>query len=262
MRSFRNLLPLAVVALIGAAVLGQATRADAAFKVRVLKSTDSGGTYSDVYDAIDNGSGDTLAGSTTGAISFLYTDSSVSFSIVAAQSKPLFGNGANQAIMDLGVSGSFSSTSAGGSTRFRIDITDTDFGPPSGTFGGPGQLVVKLGQTSGGSASSWTGVINYGVGGNNEFGGIDPATGLFIGPITATTGTPIVTANGDTGTAGYSMSGRYEFQNTVTGFSADNTLTYAPAPGGLVLVLAALPVMGIGAWFRRRQALALAPTVA
>jgi len=251
----RNLLPLLVVALAGAAFLGAPSRADAAFKVRVLESTNSGATYSTVYSAVDEGAGDTFGAGDLGAISFKYTDANVAFSVTTAQSKPLVDNGPAQAVMDLSVAGTF--TTSSGTVRIRIDITDTDFGP-SNTFGGAGIFEVKLGQTMGGAGTTWTGVINYGAGGNNEYGGIDAAGGSFIGPITATVGTPLVTAVGDTGSAPYSMSGRLEFGNSVKGFSSDDSLTFAPAPGGLVLVLAALPALGVGAWFRRRRT----PTVA
>lgn len=238
-----------VAVLTGLAMLGTASPAEAAFKVRVFE----GSTL--VYTAVDNGAGDTNAGSTVGAISFNYSDTVVAFSVIVGQSKPLFGNTPSVAAMDIAINGTF-----GTGGTLTIDITDTDFTPP-GNPAGSGVLTAKIG-SSAPAGTTFTGYLNgddpniAGPQGNKEFGGIDgPLTGTLItaGPASAP-GNLVVSAGG-TAFAPYSMTARTVFSGGAgSGFSLDNTLTFSvPAPAGLVLAATGLPVFGLGAWVRRRR---------
>src|SRR5262249_40909083 len=132
-------------------------------------SEDGGSTFTTTV--VDNSPQD--LSSATGAITFTYSDALVSFSVVVGQSKPLFGNDGSHAVMDIGITGSFSKTGGGGT--LVIDVTDTDFMPPDSPDG-KGILTAKIGDSAP-SGTTFTAYLNgkdptSGTGGNNEWGGI------------------------------------------------------------------------------------------
>lgn len=232
----------AVAALAVAAIFGSGTSADAAFKVRV--STDGGGSFTTVTDNV----GLDIAPN-AGAITFLYSDTKVTFSVLVGQSKPLFGNSPHLSAMDIAVVGTFAMAAT-----VIVDITDTDFTSPSSPAG-MGLLTAKIG-SSAPSGTTFDGYLQGGAGGNLEFGGIDSATGTIIKAEGATAPGTLVVSKEGIALSPYSMTARTTFSGaTGSGFSIDNTLTFAvPAPAGLVLALTATPLFGIGAWVRRRRA--------
>lgn len=244
---FRSFLLTAIVA-VGAIIFALPTQAQAAFKIRI--SEDGGATY--VANVQDNMAGDMAVAA--GAISFFYMDAAVTFSVTVGQSKPLFGNNPYVAAMDISIVGTFN----GGGT-ITVDITDTDFAPP-GSPAGLGYLTAKIGS----SAPGGTTMIGYlngddpgiaGPQGNKEFGGIDPTNGTLITTPLATAPGTLITTTNDIAYAPYSLSARTTFSGTAgSGFSLDNTLTFTlPVPAGLVLALSGTPVLGLGAWLRRRR---------
>lgn len=236
MRKFFVAAALAVVAMFGTG-----TSADAAFKVRI--STDSGTTFTEVTDG---GSGDMAA--PTGAITFLYSDSTVTFSVLVGQSKPLFGNTPHLSAMDIAVVGTFLT-----SGTVIVDITDTDFTSPTSPAG-YGALVAAIG-SSAPSGTTFDGYLQGGPGGNQEYGGLDSLTGTIIQATGASAPGNLVVKKEGTALSPYSLTARTTFSGGPgSGFSIDNTLTFAvPAPAGLLLVLTAAPMFGAGAWMRRRQ---------
>jgi len=257
MTRFRNLLPLAAAAL--AVSLGAPGRADAGFKIRI--SEDGGSSY--VLNVADNGVGDLSP--TTGAITASYIDSNVAFSITIAQSKPLFGNSAGNSAIDLTVTGTFASSFSGGfGGTITVDVTDTGFSAP-GNFGGPGTLEAKVVNNNNPTTSNatFTGYLNSGSGGNNEYGGIDALGGTVFtaGPANLTSGfgTAVASTNVPVVSGPYSMSSRLVFTGGAgSGFAYDGLVTFAPAPASLLMAAAGMPVLGLGAWFRRLKARAQA----
>lgn len=247
---------LVAVAAVTAAMLGTPSKADAAFKIRV--SEDAGKTWTEVED---NKGGD-LASAQAGAINMMYSGSSVSFSVVVGQSKPLFGNTSGYSVMDLSISGSFSKAG-----NVIVDITDTDWNAPA-NFAGPGLLAVTLGNNNTAGLTSHTGIgyLNSddpgiaGAQGNKEYGGIESTTGLVFdtGLASGTTGNPSASNHLPGVTGPYSLSMRTTFgASGAAGFSIDDKITFTPAPASLLLAAVGLPMLGIGAQLRRRKA---APT--
>jgi len=245
---------------VAAAILGSPSRADAGFVIRV--STDGGSTFSTVTD---NGS---ATGSLTadvnpdvGGISSGFSSTIANFTVVAGNSKPLFGNTSGYSIEDISITGSFKN---GGGTII-VDITDTGWAPPA-NFRGPGQLTVTLGNnnTAGITSHSATGYIDAddpgtaGAQGNVEFGGIggfNPNGGIIYGPVTASgiVGNPTTTLNVPAVGTPYSMSMRVVLTGTSGGFSIDDNIHFTPAPASLLMALAGVPMLAVGAWFRRRK---------
>jgi hypothetical protein len=241
MRKFFVAAALAVVAMFGAG-----SNADAAFKVRI--STDNGGTFTEVFDGQTTGTY-TDGASATGAITFLYSDSTVMFSVLVGQSKPLFGNSPHLSAMDIAVVGTFKTAGS-----VIVDITDTDFIAPTSPAGF-GRLTAEIGSAAP-SGTTFDSYLQGGAGGNLEYGGIDSNSGTIIEATGASApGTLIVFKDG-TALSPYSLTARTKFSGTVnSGFSIDNKVTFAvPAPAGLVLAMAAAPMFGFGAWIRRRRA--------
>jgi hypothetical protein len=224
---------LIAVAVMSAGLLWAPSQANAAFKVQVLENG------VDVYDAVDNGAGDTGAGTILGTINFTFSDSNLSINVTTALSKPSVG-GAGQSIIDVGGSVTFAKA-----TQVEIRVTDTGFDATNG-YVGAGALSVRA---SNNLASTFTGYLDNG---NKEFGGIIGSADYSV----STSTPPGVNTNSveATGNAPYSLSADTMFTGTAGGFSSwDNMVTFAPAPNGLILALCAMPVLGLAAWLRRRH---------
>ncbi len=269
MARFRTFLHLMTAAGVAAAVMGAPGRAEAGFVIRV--STDGGTTFSTVTDNNTVApTGTLLADFNTdvGGISSGFSSSIANFTMVGGNSKPLFGNTAGYSVMDISILGSFKN---GGGTVI-IDITDTDWQPPA-NFAGPGNLSVTLGNqmTAGITSHSASGYIvgddpgTAGAQGNVEFGGLPGVNnngGIVYGPVTAsgTVGNPTNSLFLPTVGSPYSMTMRVVFSGTSGGFSFDDKITFTPAPASLMMAAAGVPMLGVGAWFRRRKT--ATPTVA
>lgn len=247
-----NWLVLAI--LTSAVVTFSASTSEAAFKVRV---TGPGPFDSSITD---NGAGD--ADPTTGAI--------LGSIIVGGGNSVSFGESLSKPVV--GGTPDFSELSTSGSGRlgngtWRILVTDTSF------FMSPGvnnlalltSALNNLTRNSGSvgtiSNVSFKSYVNYGAGGNNEFGG----TSVNATPGGSVSQSGNVTIPGSS-SSGYVLidGGPFSFSNELTftisggvvnfSFTTDSALS-TPAPAGLVLALTALPLLGLGRRFLgRRQA--------
>jgi len=239
MLRIRNFLPLAAAALVGAAVLGAPTRADAAFSIRY--AVDGGGFTT----VADGGVGD--------------TDGLVNGSITTTV--PGVG-GIPTAVV-----------TASGSTFLSplLTLMDVQFNGVVGAH----DIVVQGSLTDIATAPAPQTLTNLVTGNSLPAGAtlrvetwIDDNNGLF-----ATSGAGIVVDTGSltppaaftqvfTATPPYSITSELHIVTTLPATSvlvdSNNSITAAPAPGGLALVLAAAPTLGLGAWFRRRRAPAVA----
>lgn len=261
MTRFRNLLPLVMAAGVAAAILGSPSRAKAGFEIRIYEGST---LVLDMTDNLTNTAGSPLGGiaagdfdPTKGSILATYSDSNVLVTVTHAQSKPLFHNSPAESAEDVSISGTF----AAAGVKLTVVVTDTDFQWPT-NFGGPGTLDATLGNMSSPGQIQGVSYTGYLDSGNAAFGGADAAaagTLYTAGPLTsngtASTLVPFLGSNP------YSMSSKTVFTSSVAnaGFSFDNKLTFAPAPASLLMALAASPLLGLGAWLRRRKA---APVVA
>jgi hypothetical protein len=156
---------------------------------------------------------------------------------------------------------------AGGTLYF--DMTDTDFTVVPGNNGAARLSSSTAGIVYNGSVSfqSWA---NFGTGGNQEFGGLDPVSGAVVttdsqgynrnvfnsvkeldftlqdgGPFSMTSRTVVkLGAHG-------SFSGTDGRTSVIT---ADPTgMVVTPVPTGMVLALTGIPLIGVGLWRMRRK---------
>jgi len=235
-----------------AVFLGTVTSAEAAFKLRI-----SDGTTTKIVT--DNGVGDSTP-TVAGNILFIDTTSFAGFAVTVATgtSKPMPPNGSHLAFEDIALSVTYVGAGTGVLT---IDLTDTNFN--LGSLPGPaGMKSAASNNSSAGVSLTFQSYVNYGAGGNNEFGGIDPATGSVFttglqGPLppSPNTATAVIPDLSNP----FSMSSRtvLTFGNPGTASADNNTTVATPAPAGLLLALSASPAFGLGYWFRRRRAAAL-----
>jgi hypothetical protein len=243
LRSWRSLATAAVLA--GAVLLALPPPARAEFKVRISDGTT---TLAPVTDT----DGD-------GVITHTFTTfGGFQVVVTTAFSKPLIGN-SYLADMDINVSAA-PGTSLGGT--IYVDVTDTDFSinpGPNNTALLQSSIVANI---SSGSVTfqSW---VNYGTGGNNEFGGLDPTTGLvettdLQGPLTGIGVVSNVSKEFTLTTPdAFSLTSRTVVTLAPGGTFAStdgNTRVLTPGPGGAVMALFALPALGVLGWRRRQRA--------
>jgi len=236
-----------------AVLLGTVSSSEAAFKIRISDGTNT-------VVVTDNGVGDAVP--VSGSINYTDVGSFAGFVVTVATgtSQPLPPNSAFLAYEDIAITVVYA---GGGSGRLTVDLTDTSFN----LSGLPGPSNMKSTASNNSSANlsmTFQSYLNYGAGGNNEFGGIDATGGTVfttglqgpIGPLgnnTASANPFPVLANP------FSMSSRTVLTFGAPGiFSSDNNTTVVtPAPAGLLLALSASPAFGLGYWFRRRHARAV-----
>jgi hypothetical protein len=231
----RNL-PLILATLFGLASLGAPTEANAAFQVRL---TDSAGGTITLSDGDGNGkiSYDSDIGGPIGAYSIVVT---------SALTKPLLGS-ATFPHMDT----TFQVSGGAPGTTLTIEVTDTGF------ITSPITLVSKIGGTNNGSSVTYTASFDNG---NGEFG--SPDGSAVLGPFSSNGifgGENVLNV---TGATPYSLTQKLVISGGGTVVSGDAELTAAPAPSSALLILAALPLIGLVSWMRRRNAVATAPSVA
>lgn len=241
----RNYLPLAAAALVGAAVLGTPTRADASFQMKLISS--SAGTLT----ISDGGPGDSLntlgAGTPDGGIIFMGSWGAYNIQVNTGESKPILGGAANPE-MDLNYS--ITRTAGGAPETLTLEISDTDF-----TTSPIGMNMLYGGTNGSGVTSSFL----AGTGLNNTEFNTGDANGT-VGPFGS---------GAFSGTSGFGVpnnSGNYSLtisvtivNNGSTGVSSgDANINAVPAPAGLLLAATGLPMLGFGTWIRRRRAAAQA----
>jgi hypothetical protein len=243
-----------------AALCSVAPSAEARFIVRVTDNTGVVHTAIDSFPAPGTPAGaDTLDSSgTQGLINASFSFAGATVLVTIGQSKPITGSGTTS-LIDIGINGTFNAGAGGGT--YTVDVTDTDFNAPSNPVGG-GILTTNVGGLTGSMAQGY--VSNS----NTEFAGMLaalPQPGFQVPPLNGppTWSTGVASLGGSSSRAvgpivgPYSMGIRTVFGGTSGTFSIDNNVTFTnPAPSGLVLALAGMPVLGLRAWVRRRRATA------
>jgi hypothetical protein len=238
---FRNFLPFAAV-LVGAAVLGAPSQAHADFLMRI-----SDGVAADTLLIRDNTAAGvaTTGGTTTNADGnatlgvIVFSGSIGEWAIVVntGMSTPVLTPPGH---MDL----NFVATKLAGSAAQNLTIEITDQGFTSS----PLPMLASMGGTLSGSVSKVvfeTGFSNS----NTPFTGAQTSQTFTISPFA---GSAAMLVSGSTP---YSLTERV----IITGgegagtTSADGELTVVPAPATLALALAGMPLVGFGAWVRRRK---------
>jgi len=243
----------AAVAIAIAALFGSSSTVDAAFQVRITTTSGLGGTVL-VQDELAAGAAVTVDGAATvttkadatpgtpGAISWSGSIGNFAVTFTSALSKPLMGSPAFPQ-MDL----NFSVTKLVGSVAddIKIEATDTGFTTsPIGLYAGIGGSVLN-------NVTSLT----YQTFFSNNNGEFNTSGGSSVQQ--TFTGSPYAGVNvlSVTGAAPYSLTQVVIVHGGAGSASAsgDATLNAVPAPPGLLLALTGMPVLGLGAWLRRRR---------
>jgi hypothetical protein len=244
---FRKFLPI-VAALIGAAILGAPTRAHADFELRV-STTGSSGTFT-TYFSIDGGASWWTGANNTG------TDVGAAINAdamsITATSTDFLSVG--KSTMDLGVHGT--DTNKAYNLVVQSTVTSVPTAPPPQTlswdFTSSSQLA---GMTE--AAHSWVDQSNQDFGGapggpagSNVVANSGTLTAPAVGSTTFSATTP----------PGYSWTLQYTLVGTPNDGGGDQISTddsqkivNGPVPAGLLLALTGMPVLGLGAWVRRRR---------
>jgi hypothetical protein len=163
-----------------------------------------------------------------GGITAFFSFPSISFMVSASQSKPLFGNTATKAVINLNTSGTFATAG-----NLIIDVTDTDFNEPANPTGA-GTLYSKLSENN----APANGITNHQLvsfanggtpGGNIPFGGIagvSASGSIYSTPVATPSNTATTTTIANL-IGPYSMSMRTVFSGTPNaGFSIVNEVNF------------------------------------
>jgi len=222
-----------MVALVGAAILGAPTQAHAAFQLKITTTSGFSTTVT------DGGGGDSLAG-TPGAILFAgAAGANFTITVTTAMSKPASGSAASPE-MDLNF---VVNNTTGTVDTITISASDTDFGPLASS----GSFPMTIGGTlaSGGTLTYQT----FQDTNNLDFGSTSssPVLTFTTSPYSGTSALPV------TADTNYSLTQTVSIKSGLGTTSGDATLSGVPAPAGLVLALTGMPVLGAGAWLRRRR---------
>jgi hypothetical protein len=232
----RNFLSLGLAALIGAVI--SASPADADFKVRY--STDGGKTF---QEASDSGSGE---------ITFAIDKSLKVRGVITTSSGYIDPSGS---YLDLQLQGQGNV----GTTYNLVVLASMNY---VNTAPSPQSLTTDFASTSSVTTSGITG------GGFTNQTWINNSNSLFdtSNSYAITTGVLSIPTTGDVGFQGYfqgvvpySITTKMTatFKQTATsqslGLDSNSGIAPAPAPTGIVLVATALPLLGVGGWFRRKK---------
>ncbi len=225
-------------ALAIAAIAGTGTSADAAFRLRA--SADGGATY--FIDAVDADlDGVIITSGVTGG---------TTINVNVGSSKPFTGSAAAPEL-SLGfvlLQGPFASAKT-----ITIEVTDTGF-TPLNTGGG---FTASIG----GTLSPGNSTVTYDAfasATNAEYSqtGTTVQVGPFSGPSIAFSGQGFLA---NPASDPYSLTSFVTVDLVASGLtgydvSGNAKITAVPAPAGVALLMTGLPLLGVGAWFRRRTA--------
>jgi hypothetical protein len=224
--------PSVVAALVGAVVLAGSSQVRADFELRYSLN---GAAFVTIGTTSSN------PGSVSGAVDGINITGTASDSLSTQISK-----------LDLAVSGILNTSIT--SLVVEASVTSVPTQPPPQAF-----------------SWSFTSSSDPGTGEHGQ-GWVDQSNQLYGGAIGGPGGTNIVATTGvltapATGSKSFSATPSYSWtiQYSVgalangTALSTDNREQIStPAPAGLILALSGMPVLGVGAWFRRRRELATA----
>jgi len=235
-----------VAAAIAITFLGSSvSSADASFRIRA--SNNGGATY--FLDVTDNGAGDIL-NTTDGVILAVGVSAGATINVNTGSTKPAIGSASSPA---QALNFSVSQLAGGLAQTITIEVTDTGYTP----------LAGNLSASIGGTLTTGKSTVlddAYASSTNGEFSTTSAthiALGTFSGP-------PNFSGSGilpQPASAPYSLTQRITITLAAGGSSGYDTsgnasLSAVPAPAGLVLALTGMPVLGIGAWVRRRTRIA------
>ena len=250
----KRLVLLAAV-LVGAALLGMATRAQANFIIRATDVTSGGAVNASVTDT------GLSAADGSGALVFNHTVGN--FSITLVTDIAITGPGFTSVSETLNIT--YNGPTAASSDKLIVEILGNMFTNPdspalssitsNGSPSTSGLLASSTVMTSGVISGN---VVALGAAGTTLGGqmGMTTATG------TMGSASSVLTPNPVTG-ATFNIFNPFSFYQTYTlsgfsnsgqagSFSAGSTVSAVPAPAGLVMVLTGLTVLGVGGWRRRR----------
>jgi len=238
MKSFRKYLPGLVAALVGVAMLATPTQARAEFQMKISWTSGGGGSVL-VHDNDVNDTG--VAHTVTGAITFSGAVGNIFLTVNTGVSKPISGSAA---LPDMDLNFSAQKIAGSGGETLTIEISDVGFTTS------PIALTNQIGGTFSGSFTQTT-AQSFFDNGDTNFGKAHAGT-LMTFNSSPYSGSNVLNV---TGAAPYSLT-----QTIVltAGVGAGNStgdfeILPTPAPAGLVLALTGTPVLGLGAWLRRRR---------
>jgi len=235
---FRNFMPLAAAALVGAAILGAPTRAQAGFSMTIAET----GGPSVSYTINDN---NTPVGTgldvdpTTGNIIFsgVVGDFNIQISVGTSNAP------GTPEIAELTINNtSISSLGFTGTRTVTVTLSDDGFTTPTGVQNLISQLSTT--QLPTGTNVTYQSFVDGNPGGQLSLNTVGGASGtdsvnITSSPYTLTSVTTYtVTGQG----AGHSL----------TVQTSGLTAVVVPAPAGAVLALTGIPCMSLGCWLRRR----------
>jgi hypothetical protein len=241
-----------------AAVLSVAGPAEAAFIMRL--SSDGGATFPTVIQ--DNMAGDTNP--TVGIIQATFALASggnVQFTINSNRTLATSFGRLSQTELAIGGTAPISF----GSQVFVIDVTDTGYSAPTGAS----LLTSETSSTglSGANATQATVTFQSWASNSNTEFAMTGITGGPQGPFVNTNfggpNPPATVASTGTLAPPYSLTSRFTVSNVnipaggsvqLTGTATTTAVSAVPAPAGVLLVMAGLPVLGGFSWLRRRKA--------
>jgi len=264
-----------VVALVGAATLGAPTKSHANFQVQfnylggsilvdgtAMTASASGGASLSGATIIYSAGQIQILGLT---VSNLGTTGGFKLNATVAQSNsPGASDLATIDISNVTIKNQTTLAQTGGVSAFSdlfFKIGDTGFLSPGGDPSAP--VISSMSATASGTNThnASLSMTSYLDNTNAQFGTQQstPTINLTVGPGASQSDNKLAYLN--TAPTPYSLTevGKvtlFSGERLVDGSSATTVTT--PAPGGLVLALACLPVLGVGAWVHRRRALALA----
>jgi hypothetical protein len=258
----RKFFLLAAVAV--ASVLSLGTSADAAFRMRVESGTTTGPGVVITDGALGNETGIADGGAGTDNLIIVTSVGGLpgfAVSVTTGTSSPFLAAPTFFEAIDL----NNVSINASGEGTLRMILVRSDFGAatPDGLVG----FRVELGGTLSAPAGSTITFDSYGDDSNtipdlgvdvNPVGALAPVTGIPALPtITHSFGVGAFSAAKE---VNFIQSGTFSVYTVVTvnftgagSVSFNNTVGTSPAPAGLLLALTAAPVLGVGAWIRRRR---------
>lgn len=241
LRSWRSLTTVAVLA--GAALFAMPPPAQADFMIRISDGTATPPTI--LTDPDENG-----------LITFSGSIGGFDIVVTTALSKPAIGN---KYIADMDINVTAAPVTGSGGTLY-VDVTDTDFNISPGANNLALLKSSIVANISDGFVTfqSW---VNYGTDGNQEFGGLDPTTGLvettdLQGPLSGTGVVSNVSKEFTLTTPdAFSLTSRTVITLEPGGTFAStdaNTRVVTPGPASLALAASGLPFLGLY-WLRRKR---------
>lgn len=255
----RKFFLLAAVAV--ASVLSLGTSADAAFRLRVETGTTTGpGIVVTDEAAGESGMAGLFAG-TPNAIGFAGSIGQFVLNVTTGTSTPFLITPGFYEAIDL----SNVTINSGGAGTLRLILARSDFGSftPDGAISFRSDVGGVLTSAAGSTVSFQSfaddsnAIPNLGAD-VNPVGALAAVTGIGTPLITQTFGNGAFSASNE---VDFAKTGTYSVYTVVTvnftgagSVSFNHTIGTAPAPAGLLLALTGAPVLGIGAWVRRRRA--------